>query len=263
MKLTYEGFSETGMVRSGNQDVFGIYGDGAAGLFLVADGMGGHSQGERASKELKDACTRWWDEQQERIRLRRRYEPGRGGFPELPEVLGSLKEMLTLASRKIWEDTEPDSVCGAAYVLLWIWGPAYALVWTGDCRCYRAEQSMWRQRILQLTTDDCWENQPDSIAGLSESAVRNHPNYGKLVRAAGAEKNLVCTVQTGTVKGRTLFALCSDGVYKYAGEKAVEACMSHGLKTGNIGGALENLRLQVYRRGAPDNLTCILVRAEE
>lgn len=246
MKLDYEGFCEIGMRRAQNQDTIVMLGDGAQGLFLVADGMGGHSQGERASGELREGCIRWWEQSRS------------GCTQKFLETVRELKGMLTLAGRRIWEETEPDKVCGAAFVLLWIDGPAYAVLWTGDCRCYQVQRRLWRREALQLTIDDCWENQADLVAGLSQEEIRNHPDFGKLIRAAGTEKNLVCTLQTGAVKSRTLFALCSDGVYRYSEGHSFEGNLKEGVKTGNLKGALEKIRREVYRKQAPDNLSCVL-----
>lgn len=249
MKLTYDGFSEKGMRDGMNQDVMGMFCGDGQGLFLVSDGMGGHSEGERASKEVWECCRQWWEENCRKQEKR-----------EIFQVVEELKDVLALASRKIWDETGQREVCGATVVLLWIQQQKYALIWSGDSRCYKAEHGFWKTGIRQMTIDDVWENQRELVAGLSKEEIQSHRSWGKLVRAAGVNKNFVCTIQTGTLKQTTLFALCSDGVYKYAGPGHLEEIVKRAAKTGDLKKALKEIRNRVYQNQAPDNLSCVLVR---
>lgn len=249
MKLLCEGFTEKGMRSGENQDAIAMFLYKNQGLFLVSDGMGGHSEGERASREIQKACQHWWQYQRD-------VQENQGFL----ETVDELRDLLALTSQKIWEETKEKEICGATVVLLWICRQNYALLWSGDSRCYQAERGFLRTDVNRLSRDDVWENQQELVSGLSREEIQNHPNRGKLLRAVGVKKNFTCTIQTGEMKKTTLFLLCSDGIYKYLNEDSLKASMKKGIRNRKLNIILEEIRDGVYQNHAPDNLSCVLVR---
>lgn len=252
MRLVSGGLCDTGLKRQINQDAIGIFSGQDEGLFVVADGMGGHFEGERASRDVVEAGRKWWEE----------HQSGKKEEPELPRIVEELKGILISAGKKIWEETKEDEICGAAVVLLWIRQRAYALLWCGDSRCYLAEPRLFGAKVTQMTIDDVWENQPDTRLSYGKDELLTHPNRGKLVRAVGANEQAVCTVQTGVLGEKFLFALCSDGVYKYMKQDQFRGFLKSALKAGDLEDILRKMKNSVYGSQAPDNLSCVLVKAQ-
>lgn len=248
MRLNYNGFSEQGNRNGVNQDFIGMFVLNDRGLFLVSDGMGGHMEGERASREIREACRNWWE------------QSIHDQSQSFTERIEQLKTILALANRKILEETEPGKICGATVVMLFVQDMDYALIWCGDSRCYMLKKGIFQSDFTQLTIDDTWENELDAVAGLSEDEIRRHPNHGKLVRAVGVRRNFTCHTYTSRLEKNMLLALCSDGIYKYAGKGVLEDAMKTAVKGGSLQTGMKMLRTAVYNNGAPDNMSCILVK---
>lgn len=249
MKINYDGFCEQGNRPGNNQDAIGMFAGGDYGLFFVADGMGGHSGGERASSAVKKACSRWWDQYRQQL-----------ASADFIVLMKSLKQLLNRTSQEIWETTELGEICGTTVVLLFIYKEHYGLIWSGDSRCYLATKKMLRSRVRILTQDDIWENQPEIIKNYPHHEIASNKNNGKLTRALGAAENFSCTLLTGNLPRKSLFLLCSDGIYKYIAEGALESAVKHALMSGRLAAENAGLRQLVYQNNAPDNLSSILIQ---
>ena len=240
--------SETGLVRRENQDVVLCRQAGDYGVFLVADGMGGHTDGAYASAVVQDCVRRTWDALQ-----------AQADMPGFQETVRRLKAALAEADQAIRHTTEPGQVCGTTCVLLLLYKNSHAVLSVGDSRIYRADQ--FSPGIQVLTTDDVWENDSENVRGLSAEEICNHPNYGYLTRAIGAGGPFSCAVSNGILMGKTAFALMSDGVYRCCSERFLEAELARVLEGKLLEGALSSIRNEVYQNGAGDNFSLVLVRA--
>lgn len=221
-----------GRVRPVNQDRAGCFTWGDWCLGFVADGMGGHYGGEQASEIVAQACSQWWDSFL--------------NAPQRPSFLQSveqLRRLLYQCHEKIAEITPPHTACGTTAVLLWVCGREYALFSVGDSRCYKvAYRFGLAQKPVQLTHDD--------VSGEPHLA-------GKLTRALGPG-TCAFSLKTGQVRCGTVFALCSDGIYK--------ACPGLMQELRRISGkiplerAADRITAQVDEYGAPDNYSLVLLR---
>lgn len=222
-----------GKVRTVNQDRAGCFSDGDRCIAFVADGMGGHFAGERASEIVARACLEWWESY-----------IGDSQRPAFLQSVEQLRGVLLQCHEKIAGIAPPQTICGTTAVLLWVAGEEYALFSVGDSRCYTvAKRFGIPQKPVQLTHDD----------------VSTEPRLaGKLLRALGPG---VCSfsLKTGRVQRRTVFALCSDGIYKACPELRAE------LRAAAFGRSLEEaagrITALVDANGAPDNYSLVLLRA--
>lgn len=222
---------ERGCRRPVNQDRAGGWTEGDCGLFFVADGIGGHYAGERASGTIAEALAGWWN-------------AGRtmAGGPAAEE----LHQVLMESDALIRQNTPPGQHCGSTAVVLWISGGTYALLSVGDSRCYQTRRRGFHIETIQLTTDDI----------LPESAG---PDRGKLSRAVGAGSCLV-SIRCGELTPGTLFALCSDGIYKFCPGTVLERSLARARRTGLLRPSAQAIEREVLARQAPDNYSLVLVR---
>jgi len=252
MEIQYAVLNEIGLERKENQDAVFCASYDSTGIFLVADGMGGHTNGGRASRTIKKKVEAWW------IRYKKNQEQS-----DFFQTIEEIKTVLASANEEILENTKEGEICGSTVVLLWIQKNAWALFSCGDSRCYQINNSLFSGRIHQLTTDDVWENQRQNIDGLSKEEIQQHVNFGRLIRAVGTEPNLSCTVRSDRWKDKTVFALCSDGIYKYCSEKFFKKMLQKTIKAECLKSCIEEIRSEVYQNGAPDNLSFIFVSVSE
>ena len=125
--------TDTGKVRARNEDAFLALPE--QGLWVVADGMGGHQNGALASRLIVEQLA----------------EPSAG---DLPQRLDELRKRLHSLNRRLGQEltvtaAHPDPVIGSTVVALLIEGDRAACVWAGDSRCY-----LWRgSRLYQLSRD--------------------------------------------------------------------------------------------------------------
>lgn len=225
----------TGQVREVNQDRAGCFSTEEWCLAYVADGMGGHFAGERASEVVSRACSRWWD-----------------GFcasaqrPGFLQSVEQLRRLLYQCHDEIAGISPPDEVCGTTAVLLWISNGEYALFSVGDSRCYIISKRLGRPgTVLQLTHDDVY-NAPEKPQLI-----------GKLTRALGPG-SCSFSMQTGQVQPGTAFALCSDGVYKFCPKLQQE--LKRLTRRGALSEAAGQIVTAVDGHGAPDNYSLVLLR---
>lgn len=249
MILDAAGFTDTGLVRSVNQDAGFCDFSSGAGLFVVADGVGGHYKGEIASRMLVGALEQWWQKNRSQV----------GNLP-FYDVVDFLEKEIRRANEQILEEYRRCGQQGGCTVcVLLLCGDKYAVLHAGDSRVYLCDGT----KCVSLTQDDTWENKPEIRALAETTDISGDARMGRLTKAVGNKPEISVTVRTDQIRGKSLFFLCSDGVYKYMDEKKFLRELRRGRREKHASSLNERLREKVYKNGAGDNFSMISVLAAE
>ena len=151
--MKYAFFSEKG-IRDINQDAVFAASDGDQGVFVLADGMGGHSEGEYASAEIIAAIREWWE-------MSRKY---RDDFSAEEAFLQCVDAIERVNNELYSFFKSKNEIGGSTVVLLLLWGEKINALSVGDSRIYIYRND----EIEQLTEDDVWENSEDIKAKYTE-----------------------------------------------------------------------------------------------
>jgi serine/threonine protein phosphatase PrpC len=218
--------TDVGRVRSNNED--GFVERPEAGLWAVADGMGGHSHGEVASRMVCDALA---------------------DFP----LDGTFEEAIDAARRRVQEvndhlvrtpiGDDPANRSGSTVVLLLLRGPRSAVLWAGDSRAYR-----WRAGTLEQLTKD---------HSLAEMIGTNASESSVITRAVGVDPELTLDIHRDAVRPDDRFLLCSDGLTRVLPESEIRGW----LQQPDIQAAVDGLIKATLNAGAPDNVTVLIAEA--
>jgi type VI secretion system protein ImpM len=218
--------SDAGTVREDNQDHF-LRGDDKR-LWAVADGMGGHSNGEVASQMVVDALNGL--EQTGSLNT---------AFQAITTALDAVNADLRRGAAGVGG----AGASGSTVVALVIRGREWGVSWAGDSRTY-----IWRgESLLQVTRDHsvASEAPPDDIP-----TVR-----GEITRAVGGHDQLELEHVADLVAVGDRFLLCSDGVYVALDEPALIEC----LRKASAQEASDALIEAARKAGARDNITAVVV----
>jgi PPM family protein phosphatase len=243
--------SDPGLVRKGNED--GFICNQTLGLFVVADGMGGHSAGEVASRLAVETVEGF---------IRRSHEDADcswpyGVDPQFSSAGNRLRTAVHLANRRVFRAAESnDDYTGMGTTLtgMIVAGDLVAYGHVGDSRLYALGQDGYRQ----LTRDDTWvasilANDPT----MTPADVARHPMRHVLTNVLGANDRVEVQVGEFRLVPGTLFLLCSDGLYGMIQDGGIEAILRAGGPLDTMARALVQAALD---GGGHDNITAVLVR---
>ncbi len=243
VKIDYTGICDIGKSRKINQDAIAMFSAEETGVFVAADGMGGHTDGEKASRIIVSEVTKWWQHFNEK-----QYES------DFQKMLLSLVQAMEIANLEIYEKLNQGKICGSTATVLFLHKGNYGIIYAGDSRCYLYR----KKKLKQLTMDEVWENQPE--LNLSEKNNASHPNRGKLVNAVGINPSLRYRVLTDKIVCGDVFLLCSDGLYKVCKERHIEQYISKCRNHAKTEISAEKMLQEVYQNGAGDNISFVIIR---
>ncbi|MFY9825871.1 MAG: Stp1/IreP family PP2C-type Ser/Thr phosphatase [Thermoanaerobaculia bacterium] len=246
------GLSDVGLTRAHNEDYFEI--DPQHRLYVVADGMGGHSHGEVASQiavtairdfvaKTADKDTTW----------------PFGMDTRLERHSNLLKMAVRTAHDHVLRAISKDGSLygmGTTVVGLLISGETAAVAHVGDSRAYRLRG----ERLEQLTQDHTWVNEQVVAGFLSKEQARSHPLKNVVTRALGGESDVLVDVQELPVESGDVFLLCSDGLTGMLSDTDIRDRLVSGRSLHEICRTLIN---DANNRGGIDNVTVVLLAAEE
>jgi PPM family protein phosphatase len=231
------GKSHVGNVRTNNEDYFAA--NPELGLFVVADGMGGAQAGEKASRIAVETLLA---------------EVSRAG-PDVSEE--ALVEGVRKANENIrWEAEQnpQDSGMGTTLVALLVRPPKAYIINVGDSRGYLRTAG----ELYCITSDHTWVNEVGRGLGLTDEQLRSHPYRNVLTKAVGAEEQVRPQTEEIELLPGDLVLLCSDGLHGVAGEDSLLDILSG---PGNLEEKCDALIAAAIERGAPDNITAVLVES--
>jgi PPM family protein phosphatase len=244
--------SDTGLVRKGNEDRYIC--NQELNLYAVADGMGGHSAGEVASRLAVETVEGF---------IRRSHEEADFSWPygvDQQLTLGGnrLRTAIHLANRRVFRAAESNddySGMGTTLTGMLVSDDRVAYGHVGDSRLYALTADGFRQ----VTRDDTWvatilANDPS----MTPADVARHPMRHVLTNVLGAREQVEAQVGEFRLLPGALFLLCSDGLYGMVKEGAVEAALRAGGSLEEMGHALIRAALD---GGGHDNVTAVLVRS--
>lgn len=228
--------TDQGKVRANNEDSFCDRGED--GLWAVADGMGGHENGEWASAEVVQAMAS--------VHLPARFE-------DACQIIASA---LHRANARIWEEASDRGIqMGSTAVVLYLRGRQFAVFWVGDSRVYLLRGGT----LHRLTRDHTQVQELIDRGMLGEAAAEGHPMAHILARAVGVEPSVEVDVITDEAWAGDVFLLCSDGLTG----PVPEAAIAETLDLRDPAGAADRLVQRALDRGAPDNVTLVVVALDE
>ena len=243
--------SDCGLVRKGNEDSYIC--DPALGLFVVADGMGGHSAGEVASRLAVDAVEGFIRRSRDDTDVAWPYGLEPGMTPEG----NRLRTAILLANRRVFKASESNddySGMGTTLTAMLFSDDHVACGHVGDSRLYALSAAGFRQ----VTRDDTWvatilANDP----GMTPADVARHPMRHVLTNVLGAREQVEIQVEEFPRVPDTLFLVCSDGLHGMLGDAEIEQVLRSGGPLDAMGRALLDGALA---GGGHDNITAVLVR---
>lgn len=232
--------TDPGIVRKHNEDSF--YASDKAGLWLVADGMGGLERGEWASALVVAAVSAAVS------------VAGQQGDVEgmLAAVTGALEQ----ANEQILTESERvGKQMGSTAVALCIRDNRFGIAWVGDSRAYLLRAN----RLYRLTRDHSQVQELLDRGLIEESAAASHPLRNVLTRAVGVARPLQVDTVVDALQDDDLLLLCSDGLYGVLGE----AEMQEVLRSMPFERAAGVMLKRCLELGAPDNVTLVGVATSE
>jgi len=233
-KFLSVGRTHVGCVRSLNEDA--VLNRADIGLWAVADGMGGHEGGEVASAAVVQALSQV------------------SNFSTAYAFRDAASQALVEANAKLVKLSAERGTMGSTAVVLLAHEGHYACLWAGDSRAY-----LYRAGALKRLTRDHSVVQEMVDAGvISEEGARSHPRSNVITRAVGAQAQLDLESVFGAVQPGDRFLLCSDGLTGVVTDREIAEHMIRA----PLESAAERLLDHALARGAPDNVSLVVVAAE-
>jgi PPM family protein phosphatase len=245
------GLSDRGPVRKSNEDRF--ISDTALRLFVVADGMGGHSAGEVASNlavETIEGFIRRTDEDEE-------FSWPYGIEPGLSFSGNRLRTAVHLANRRVFRAAERHDEytgMGTTVVAALTSGTRMAVANAGDSRLYLFSAG----RLTQLTRDDTWAATVlASQAGANTALPPDSSMRRVLTNVLGAREQADVRMSEHDLTSGDAILLCSDGLHSILDDSAIATVLNAG---GTVSETVTHLIKEGLARGARDNITAVLAR---
>jgi protein phosphatase len=241
MKLSAAARSDVGMRRSANEDAYALA--PGLGLYLVADGMGGHVAGQLASRLAAEHMV----EALERV-------TGRDATPT-----EKLRYCVAAANHYVYataQDKPEVSGMGTTLVALYAGAGRLALAHVGDSRAYLVRGG----RIRQLTDDHSLVAELVRRREISPDDAQGHPHRHVLTRAVGVRRSVDPDLAELTPAPGDVIVLCSDGLTTHVQDPEIAALVA---AESDLEEACERLVALANARGGEDNITVALVRCDE
>jgi len=242
--MQYWGITDPGCARTQNQDAYQIEVLGRNTLLcVVCDGMGGAKSGNVASTLAVDVFVQ---------EIKRTWKPDM----DLEESDQMLRSAVKLANFTVYDQAqqfEEFTGMGTTLVAVLIHGKQATIVNIGDSRCY----SITRDGVRQLTVDHSLVQMMISRGELTPERAKNYPGKNLITRAVGTEAVTNCDIFHRRLEGGECLLLCSDGLSNTMDDQEILFEVVHGAKKEST---CERLLAIAKNRGAPDNVTCVLVQ---
>jgi serine/threonine protein phosphatase PrpC len=227
------GKSDPGLVRAHNEDAMLL--NDAMGLWLVFDGMGGHEHGALASQTAASA-----------------FDPF-----DLPEDFAAAIQMVAdrvhQVNAVLAEVAEKKGIrrMGTTAVGLVVRSRDFAAVWVGDSRAYIFR----RGGLFQLTVDHTHVQELLDQGLLTPEDAADHPMSHVLTRALGVERDIQVDIVQDEIEPGDRFLLCSDGLTGPLSDDELRELVA----LPDIEHAVDQMIARAHAKGAPDNVTAIVV----
>ena len=225
--------THVGLRRELNEDTY--YGDTDLGLWLVADGMGGHEYGEVASALARETVVR----------------EIRDGTPLATAIRIADEEIIRISRRR--HDALP---MGTTIVAARVNGSRFEVAWVGDSRVY-----LWRDnQLVQLSQDHSYVQELIANGAITHEQARSHPHRNVVTQALGVTdpRNLNVETMTGELRPGMQLLLCSDGLTEEVDDRNIAQVLAHNDCSAQE--CVDELVAAALDGGGSDNVTVILVR---
>ena len=242
--MQYWGITDAGCIRPQNQDAYKIEQlEKNALLCVVCDGMGGAKSGNVASTLAVETFTK---------EVAAAYKSGMS-FEEMSAVMGSACKTANFTVYDRARQAEEYDGMGTTLVAALIQGKCAAVINVGDSRTYRINRS----GIRRVTTDHSVVELMIQRGEVTQEEARHYPGRNLITRAVGTEMDVNCDLFRLNLERGDCVLLCSDGLTNLVDEQEILFEVVHGA---NKQQCCQSLLKIAQNRGAPDNVTCVLVQ---
>jgi len=229
------------MVRQGNEDNFFAEADEGRGVFVVADGMGGHAAGEVASEMAVQIIAR---------HLLPMTSVKQDGAPEL------VGKAMQGANRAIYDrmlaETDKQGM-GTTASVMFLSDHGYLIGQIGDSRVYLLRDGA----LIQITKDHSYVQEQVDAGLLTPEQARYHPYSNVITRCIGASDEVEADIYTGQARAGDVFLLCSDGLTGMVDDRRLQQLL---LARSGPGRIVDSLIAEANGRGGLDNITAVVIQ---
>ena len=241
MHVTCAAGTDKGVVRAVNEDCHLMLVD--RGIFIVADGMGGHAAGEVASEMAVQIIA------DEMGQFR--------GLPD-PDIAGRLFHAIQSANGAIFRRTmvEQDKRgMGTTTTVMVLFPRRYLIAQVGDSRAYLYRGG----RFHQITKDHSYVQEQVDAGLLTPDQARTHPYANVITRCVGSNEDVVPDIYFGTLETGDIVLLASDGLTGMVEDEQLVKIIQSRAEPDEL---VRRMITDANRRGGLDNITAIVVRID-
>jgi protein phosphatase len=250
LRIEVAGQTDVGRKRSHNEDNFAIYSE--FGLYIVADGMGGHASGEVASKMAVETLREFFASTADDPERTWPYKMDRSKGYEEDRLITGVK----LSNLRIYETAQKNSKqrgMGTTICALFAVEDGVYVAHVGDSRAYRIREG----KIEQLTEDHSLLNDYKKMKKLTAEEIENFPHKNVIVRALGMKDTVKVDTRFEAPRAGDTILLCSDGLCGPVTDERMLEILQSSI---DLPSATRQLIETANENGGPDNITCVLAR---
>ncbi|WP_144203099.1 Stp1/IreP family PP2C-type Ser/Thr phosphatase [Alkalihalobacillus trypoxylicola] len=239
--MAYTFKTDTGQIRTHNEDNGGIFVNEHGTLAIVADGMGGHLAGDVASEMTRAFFEEAWRENTELLSVK--------------EAENWLREKVYSVNEKLYQHSITHSDCqgmGTTIVAAICMNDFMTLGHIGDSRIYVQNEFGFSQK----TEDHTLVHELVRTGQITEKEAENHPRKNVILRALGTEREISIDIQSLQIEGGELLLLCSDGLTNKLEQKEMRELLD---VNESIEEAANSFIEIANERGGEDNITVAIV----
>lgn len=233
--------TDVGRIRQGNEDNFFAEADERRGVFVVADGMGGHAAGEVASEMAVQIVARHL------LTLASTQDDGAADL-----VSKSLQEANRAIYERMLSETDKQGMGTTASVMV-LSDSGYLIGQIGDSRVYLLRDGA----LIQITKDHSYVQEQVDAGLLTPEQARYHPYSNVITRCVGASDEVEADIYTGHARVGDVFLLCSDGLTGMVDDRRLQQLL---LARSGPGRIVDSLIAEANGRGGLDNITAIVIQ---